>query len=260
MRLVRALLLQLVLLFPMTAFGQVVTDGEGNDVSSDRNFTFFAGTRYTGQLALRGNRTYFSLDAYDGTQGTQYRASGFPSDLEFVINNKAADPLPADTYVGIEIIRLYTFDTVDRRVNLFRNASWLNSLGQPLPATELQGPSLDEFVHDHAADQQLDYLARWHAHPSERTPSSWQRRDAIYSYGFGLSSNRNGYLPEHQSITAAQGTYRLIRFSESVAPTPEKAVRFTVQRHGSRFLLINVFTPEEGKVAYQNQYRLEFIR
>ena len=258
MRPVPILLLQFALLFPVVASGQAVTYGQNQSPSTDHNFTFFTGNRNTGRLALVGNGTYFNLDPYDGTQITQYEAREFPLELNFVINNKTEDPMLGSTYVGIEIIRLYVFGSVNDRVNLYRNGKWLDSKAQPLPATELLGPSLDEFVQDHSEDQMVvPYLINWHAHTSRRAPSSWERRDAI-SNGLGLNTNRNGYVPENQHMTA-QGTYRLIRFSESVAPSARSPLRFTVNRHGARYLLINVFSPANGRDAYQNQYFLKIV-
>ena len=258
MRPVPMLLLQFVLLFQMVASGQVVTDGQGQSRLTDSNFTFFTSDRNTGRIALLGNGTYFNLDPYDGTQSTQYEVRDFPPELDFFINNKADDPLPGSTYVGIEIIRLYSIRAVNDRVNLYRNGNWMDSLRQPLPATNRLGPSLDEFVQDHSGDQLvMPYLIDWHAHPSGQAPSSWERRDAI-SDGLGLSANRIGYLPESQDMTA-QGTYRLILFSESVAPSARRPVRFTVNRHGARYLLINVFGPANGRDAYENQYLLEIV-
>ena len=70
-----------------------------------------------------GNGTYFNLDPYDGTQITQYEAREFPLELNFVINNKTEDPMLGSTYVGIEIIRLYVFGSVNDRVNLYRNGN-----------------------------------------------------------------------------------------------------------------------------------------
>ena len=67
------LLLQLVFLFPMDAFCQIVTICQNRIPPTDRNFTFFAGNRNTGQLALVGNKTYFSLDPYNGKSSTQYQ-------------------------------------------------------------------------------------------------------------------------------------------------------------------------------------------
>ena len=258
MRSVPILLLQFVLLFPMVAFGQVVTAGQGQSPVTDSNFTFFTSRQNTGRLALRGNETYFNLDPYNGAPSTQYEVRETPPELIFLINNKAEDPVEGSTYVGIEIIRLYTFEAISDRVNLYRNGGWMNSAADSLPVTTPSGPSLDEFVQDHSRDQlAMPYLVDWHAHPSGQAPSSWERRDAI-SDGFGLSANRNRYLPENQDLTA-QGTYRLIRFSESVAPSARSPVRFTVNHHGARYLLINVFTPEEGRPDYQNQYRLEIV-
>ena len=250
--------LQFVLLFPMVAFGQVVTAGQGQRPVTDSNFTFFTSRQNTGRLALRGNETYFNLDPYDGEPSTQYEVREFPPELNFFINNKAAEPLEGSTYVGIEIIRLYTFGAISDRVNLYRNGGWVNSAADSLPATTHSGPSLDEFVQDHSGDRLAkSYLIDWHAHTSGQAPSSWERRDAI-SEGLGLSANRSGYLPENQDMTA-QGTYRLIRFSESDAPSARRPVRFTVNRQGARYLLINVFTPEEGRPDYQNQYLLEIV-
>ena len=71
-----------------------------------------------------------SVDPYDGTQITQYEAREFPLELNFVINNKTEDPMPGSTYVGIEIIRLYAFSSVDARVNLYRNRNWVDSMAQ----------------------------------------------------------------------------------------------------------------------------------
>ena len=258
MRPVSILFLQFVLLFPMVTSGQIVTDGQGQSIQTDNNFTFFTGNRNTGQLALVGNDTFFNLGPYDGTPTTQYEAREFPSELIFVINNKAADPISGSSYVGVEIIRLYTFGAVLDRVNMYRNGDWVDSMAQRLPEKRLLGPSLDEFVQDHSSDQPgRPYLIDWHAHASELAPSSWERRDAI-SNGLGLSTNRNAYVPENQYQTA-QGTYRLIRFTESVAPSARRPVRFTLNRHSSRYLLINVFTPADGRDAYQNQYFLKIV-
>ena len=251
-------LLQFGLLLPVVASGQLVTDGQGRRPLTDSNFTFFTSSQNTGRLALRGTETYFNLDPYNGEPSTQYEVRESPPELHFFINNKAEDPVEGSTYVGIEIIRLYTFEAISDRVNLYRNDGWMNSVGDSLSVARPSGPSLDEFVQDHSSDQLTrPYLVDWHAHPSGQAPSSWERRDAI-SDGLGLSANRNGYLRENQRLMA-QGTYRLIRFSESDAPNARSPVRFTVNDHGARYLLINVFTPEEGSPDYQNQYRLEIV-
>ena len=258
MKLLPTYFLQIVLLFPMVASGQEVTNGSGNSIPTDNNFTYFTATRVTGQLALLGNKTYFNLDPYDRTRSTQYKVVEFPSKLDFFINNKASDPLPGSTYVGIEIIRLYNFEAVSAPVGLYRNDNWQDSNGQSLPSKRLEAPSLNLFVQVHSEGQQVNYLMDWHARPSEQAPSSWERRDAI-SNGLGLSTNRKDYVPEDEEILTAQGTYRLIRFFESVAPSPRKPVRFTVHRHGAQYLLINVFTAKNGRAAYRNQYRLEVV-
>ncbi len=258
MRMALTVLLQSVLLFPMAASAQTVTDGQGERATTDSNFTFFVGQRNTGQLALRGGSNFFLLEPYDGTSSTQYRIDGFPSELNFYVNNKASSPLKASTYIGVEAIRMYIYSGVSSGVYLYRNPNWRDVTGERLPEQHLEGPSLDEFVRDHSGGQRDEYLLEWHAHPSEQAPSSWERRDAIAG-GLGFDANRDGYVPEDADIEEAQGTYRLIRFFESVAPNPQQPVRFTVDLHGARYLLVNVFTPRNGRTAYRNQYRMEIV-
>ena len=265
MRMAQTVLLQSVLLFPTVALAQTVTDGQGARATTDSNFTFFVGQRTTGQLALRGGSTFFLLEPYDGTPSTQYRIDEFPPELEFFVNNRSSSPLDDSTYIGIEAVRLYTFSGISSGVYLYRNPDWRDVTGEPLPEERFEAPSLLDFIRHHSGSerdqpggQRDQSWMKWHAHPSNKAPSSWERRDAIAS-GFGLTTNRNGYVPEDADIEAVQGTYRLIRFFESVAPNPQQPVRFTVDRHGARYLLVNVFAPRNGRAAYRNQYLLEIV-
>ena len=261
MRIARTVLLQSVLLFPTVALAQTVTDGQGARATTDSNFTFFVGQRNTGQLALRGGSTFFLLEPYDGTPSTQYRIDEFPSELNFFVNNRASSPLDDSTYIGIEAIRLYTYSRISSEVYLYRNPDWRDVTGKPLPEGRFEAPSLCAFVRDHSGGQRDEDWMKWHAHPSKKAPSSWERRDAI-AQGLGDGTNWNGYVPEDakiKKIKGVQGTYRLIRFRESVAPNPQQRVRFTVNLHGARYLLVNIFTPRNGRAAYRNQYSLKIV-
>ena len=258
MRMARTVLLQSVLLFPTVALAQAVTDGQGARATTDSNFTFFVGQRNTGQVALRGGSTFFLLEPYDGTPRTQYRIDEFPSELNFFVNSRASSPLDDSTYIGVEAIRLYTFPRISSEVPLYRNANWRDATGQRLPEGRFEALSLCDFIRDHSTGQRDKEWINWHAHPSKNAPSSWERRDAI-ARGLGLATNRNGYVPEDANIEGVQGTYRLIRFFESAAPNPQRPVRFTVNLHGARYLLVNVFTPQNGREAYRNQYHLEIV-
>ena len=253
-------ILKFILLFSMVTYGQVVTDGEDQPPPTDLNFTYFTNERNTGQLVLRSTKAYFNLKPYAGTSSTQYKVKNFEKKLDFFINNRSSKPIQQNTYVGVEIIRLYIYNkAVSKSVHLYRNPDWVDSNGNTLPQKDLDGPVLDEFVRDHSRDEQVkDYLISWHAHLSKNGPSSWKRRGEI-SNGFGKSTNRNDQFPNIKYNTA-QGTYRLIRFSESEKPSARKPVCFTLEHHGARYLLIRVFAPENGKRAYDNQYLLELVQ
>ena len=191
----------------------------------------------------------------------------FGGTLKFVINNKSHDPIRESVYVGIEIIRLYSFDrNVSSSVYLYRNANWVNSKKKRLPEKRLSGPNLEQFVRDHSRDKpdslitgdHPEYLLDWHAHTSYQAPSSWNSREKI-SEGLGLRKNRKGYISEG-SYATAQGTYRLIRFYESRSPNARNPLLFDVVHHGAQYLLIRVFQSDSGRAAYQNEYYLELVK
>ncbi len=258
MRMAPTVLLQCVFMFSTVALAQTVTNHQGARVISDHNFTFFVGETNTGQLALWSGSTFFLLEPYDGTANTKYKVDGFPSELNFIVNNKASSPLGDSTYIGIEAIRLYIYPRINPEVYLYRNPGWRDVTGQCLPDERFHGPSLGDFIRKHSGGERDEYWMKWHARPSKNAPSSWERRDAIAS-GLGLGTKWNHYVPKGANIEGVQGTYRLIRFFESEAPDANKPVRFTVDLHGARYVLVNVFTPRNGRAAYQNQYYLEIV-
>ena len=244
----------------MAASRQTVTDGNDKKPSSDNNVTHFNADQDTGQLALYTNGSFVHLGRYNGERARRYtvRVNETQSELHFYVNHSNKKPRQGSMYVGIEIIRLYAFRSIADSVLLWRNEDWVDPEGGLLPSVELSAPGLSTFVQDHHKSHIEDYLAKWHARPSKNAESSWGRRNAI-SNGLGVKKNREGYVQQGR-YEAAQGTYRLIRFRESPAPSKAKSVDFTVKHNGAKFLLVNVFQPDGTGEDYQGQYVLQIIQ
>ena len=255
-----------VFLSPVFALGQEVTNGQGKTPKKNGNYSRFIVDSTTGRLALvangnSGRRTYFHLDAFNGMESTLYKLVNNPDVLEFVVNHGSQAPFEKRSFIGVEMIRLYKRRDVSDKVNLYRNESWTGSNKQTLKAEDFVGPSMDLFVEKHESDQLTLFNGKeWHARPSGKAVSSWASRQAILE-GLAVSSIRDKFLHAQNAAKGlkAQGTYRLLGFSEATRPDPKKALRFTVKHHGCCFLLINVFGPLHNRIHsnYSNRYLLD---